>query len=68
MNKLHLQYLQDTGKHPTESIFNMYLNDNNLSEEEGEAVSKWLDNYINDVIHTPEYIQWLEEKLNYLCP
>jgi hypothetical protein len=70
MNNLHLEYLRDTGKQPITNLYDILrdvmCDNKQLSDDEREVISEYLytipDAYLN--AHTPEYVQWLEDKLN----
>jgi hypothetical protein len=63
MNKLHLEYLQDTGRRPKISYWDMYFSDNDMTDVEADAVSKWLNACPDAEIYTIEYVAWLEERV-----
>jgi hypothetical protein len=66
MNKLHFEYLSDTGEQPIKSyLWDLYFADK-ITEEAYDTVSDELINAgVND-IYTPEYVEWLENKIKEL--
>ena len=65
MNKLHLEYQRETGNTPTKDMYLSYIKDSKINDPEG-IINEWLNGLEVDTIHTPEYIEWLESKLNSL--
>jgi hypothetical protein len=61
MNKLHLEYLRDTGNQPFCNILDGKVN--KLTSEEFGIVGSWV--YSNDLekSYTKEYVEWLENKV-----
>jgi hypothetical protein len=66
MNKLHLEYLRETGTQPVTDIWDLYLSDHEMSDAESDAVSRWINGISKHflTIYKTEYVEWLENKLN----
>jgi len=65
MNKLHLEYLRDTGKQPTIDMWDLYSNDAIEETTYGE-ICEAFDNVGIEDLYTHEYIEWLENKIKEL--
>jgi hypothetical protein len=63
MNKLHLDYVRETGNRPQYDIYLAYIEDTKLYDPDG-IIKKWIESLNVDILYTHEYIEWLENKLN----
>lgn len=71
MNKTEMMYKADTGQRPYKSIESEPMR--NEYERRCKAIEfdAFDESYIDGddlIIHTPEYIKWLEEKVEQLSP
>jgi len=66
MNKIHIEYLTDTGEQPIKSyLWDLYSADK-ITEDAYDTVSDELIKAGVDDIYTPEYVEWLENKIKEL--
>jgi hypothetical protein len=63
MNKLHLEYLRDTGKHPTVDIIYELWWRGKVDAESYRYMTAYKEMFCK---YTTEYVEWLENKVKAL--